>query len=315
MRMASQMRGLRPARGPANAVFGALVCLAVSALFAASLPAPAYAGKLDRVRKEAKGKSKSSKKKQSDDSASDYGHGHHHNGGDFVLAWYLFSSPWWLPHHAAGDSFGRTYAYPAHPYAGGIDGYVRYAGSRLPEGQGAAPNGYRNLGGRAALRFVAEGGPVLGDVAPGEESLARLSFAARLSTNQRFEIESAWTQFTEKLAVGYDQLWIGDINAVMQFAQNEHVQFHSGLGVRAMLDRGDNAYGANFTYGFDLYPVRPLVFSGDMDLGNLGAAGFVQLRGTVGLIVSGVEAFAGWDTMWVGDERLGGPILGLRAWL
>jgi len=52
------------------------------------------------------------------------------------------------------------------------------------------------------------------------------------------------------------------------------VQFHSGLGMRFMVDnlKGKQQVdsGINFTWGFDWYPARPLVFSAMMDMGTLG---------------------------------------------
>jgi len=275
------------------------------AVAVSSMPTPVEAGKLGRVR--AQTKSGSSKKKSSSDDSSYDDDSHHHRRGDSVMAFYVVTAPWWGPHTAIGDRFGRVYAYPGHPYQGSNPGYLRYATS--PIEPGVTRSGRRELGKAAALRVRTEGGPV-------DDGLTRWGFAARLSTNFRLELETAWSQYAEPMPDGgVDQLWLGDANMILQFAQNEHVQFHSGIGVRGMIDRPDSVWGFNFTYGVDLYPTDPIVISADMDLGHIGAAGVVQLRATIGMMLSFVELYGGYDALWVGDESLGGPVVGLRGWL
>ena len=170
-------------------------------------------------------------------------------------------------------------------------------------------NGRRAIGKSGALRVRTEGGPVSDD-------LGRWGFAARLSGNFRMEVETAWARYLEALpGGGYDQLWLGDANMVLQFAQGETFQFHSGIGVRGMLDGDESTWGANFTYGVDLYPARPFIISADMDIGHLGSAFVIGARATAGVIISFVEIFGGWDSLWIGEESLGGPVIGVRGWM
>ncbi len=282
-----------------------VVVATAAAVGLAWAPTTAEAGKLGRVR--AQTKQESSKKKSSppsDSDDSDDGHGHHH--GSF-FAFYVLTAPWWAPNAALDDQFGRTYAYPGHPYQGNNPGYLRYAYS--PSDSGVARTPGQALGKSGAVRVRAEGGLAV-------DGLTHWGFAARISTNFRLELETAWSRFVEPMpGGGFDGLWLGDANLVLQFAQNEHVQFHSGIGVRGMLDDPDSTWGFNFTYGMDLYPASPVVISADMDLGHIGTAGVVQLRATLGLMLSFVEVYGGYDAVWVGDESLGGPVAGVRGWL
>jgi hypothetical protein len=81
-----------------------------------------------------------------------------------------------------------------------------------------------------------------------------------------------------------------------------------------MSDPAQTRWGFNFTYGADFFPVRPLVLSTALDVGDLGWAAVVHGRGTVGLIHRGGEVFAGYDFLRIGSVNLQGPVLGLRFW-
>ena len=107
---------------------------------------------------------------------------------------------------------------------------------------------------------------------------------------------------------------IGDVNVIFRFAQNEWGMMRTGLGLRVRTDHCDSDFGFNFHYGADFFPVNPVVVSSSVDLGNLGAAGVVHLRGTVGLTRKGWEIFGGYDWLRIGDVNLQGPMLGLRLW-
>jgi len=61
----------------------------------------------------------------------------------------------------------------------------------------------------------------------------------------------------------------------------------------------------------------------NFDIGSLGDAVVLQIRGTLGVIIGRAEIFAGYDHVAMKstiDQRspgvgLGGPVLGLRVWL
>ena len=263
----------------------------------------ASANKLQKLREETKKSHKSSRSTDNDDQY-DGNRYDDDDDGDGILAFYAFTAPWWLPHMAVGDEFGRHFGYPVRPYADGRDGYIQFTDEKRPPMAGGS-GGLRN--GAVRLKFEA---------ARIDQSLIRRGIAARFSGNHRFEIETAWSQYTEAVTSGLlDQLLIGDVNARVQYAVHPNISFHSGIGVRTMLDKSENTYGFNFNYGVDVFPADPVILSADFDLGNLGSAPVMHLRATAGVLVGPVELYGGWDAIWVGSVELGGWTGGVRAWL
>ncbi len=162
----------------------------------------------------------------------------------------------------------------------------------------------------AALRLTAEYGHDF-------ENVHKPSGYALLSTRWRFGLESGWTYFreqSENQAIA-DQLYIGDINLIYRFVQIENIQMRSGAGLRLMPGEDRVDLGFNFTYGIDIYPTKPLVFSASVDIGNLGMAFLLHWRAHVGLIFWGLEIFAGGDGWLIGDVSITGLSGGLRIWL
>jgi len=110
-----------------------------------------------------------------------------------------------------------------------------------------------------------------------------------LDSHARLGLDVEWNRHGEILSDGdTDHLWTGDVNAVFRFAQSEHVEFRSGCGLNWLSDEIGSDYGFNFTYGADIYPVRPWVVSTSLDLGKLGEATRLHLRGTGGVIHEGL---------------------------
>jgi hypothetical protein len=121
-----------------------------------------------------------------------------------------------------------------------------------------------------------------------------------------------------------DGAWSGVTHVTYRFAQTSRVQFRTGLGYRQWTGLSSTtAFGADLMYGFDVFWGRPLVTSVTLDVGNLGAAVVAEARGTLGAMLGSVEIFAGYDHMAIEGTTsslaagvgLGGPLLGLRAWL
>jgi len=269
------------------------------------LAAPAHAGKLKDVRREVR-RPRPSKTNTARQPRSNYQPSNSNDDGlGAIIALYIFTAPWWLPHTLTGDRFGRTYAFPAAPYANGIDGYVRFAdmGHTRKDATGRA-----YLGGGGALRMRLESGWLGPD-------LSRLTVGGRLSSSQRIGLETEWTLYSEFLTGNVsDRLWLGDVNVSFIFAQNPWVQFHSGLGVRVMNDDIQTDVGFNFTYGLDLYVAKPVIISASIDMGGLGEAFVTHLKAHAGIILGTVEVYAGYDRIDVGRSVFGGPIIGIRSW-
>jgi len=275
------------------------LCLVL--LFAA---APATAGKLDDVRDEVRDSSSDSGSDSSswnddDDDDDYYGDGDGDDiSPDLVMALFW---PFILPFGATDDCYGGDYLYPWYPYA---ENQPIALTSTCADRAARDPG----VGQSWALQISA-------DVVPQVDAILRLDASVRIQTPLRLEIESAWSNFRERLPEGgVDQLTIGDLNFVVRFAQSSTVQFRAGLGARVMLDARGTDPGFNFTYGFDLFPVDPLVISAALDLGNLGFAGYFQGRFTLGVTLLGGELFAGWDHIQIGRVSLTGPVAGARFW-
>jgi hypothetical protein len=129
----------------------------------------------------------------------------------------------------------------------------------------------------------------------------------------RWGIDSEWNYWRESLSPGvHDQLWTGDANIVYRFAQNERVLMRSGLGVAWLADNEEVNLGFNFTYGADIYPIEPLVFTADLDAGWIGEAWMLHLRATAGLVYRQAEVYAGYDYLEIGNAQLNGVVAGLR---
>ena len=107
---------------------------------------------------------------------------------------------------------------------------------------------------------------------------------------------------------------LGETDAVIRFAQNEHWMFRSGLGVNSLSDALDTDVGFNFTYGVDWFPINPLVFSSEIDLGSLGHAWLFHVRTSAGVTFKGAEIFAAYDYYDIGDGQLKGLSAGVRLW-
>ena len=71
---------------------------------------------------------------------------------------------------------------------------------------------------------------------------------------------------------------------------------------------------SNFTLRGDFAPCRPVVLSGEIDLGRLGDAEHLHLAGTAGVMLDRFEVYGGYDYRRIGDVELQGPMIGLRLW-
>jgi hypothetical protein len=64
----------------------------------------------------------------------------------------------------------------------------------------------------------------------------------------------------------------------------------------------------------DWQPVRPLVFSAELDLGTLGHASVVHVRSTAGVSWGVTEAFVGYDLYDIGSTQVQGLVAGVQVW-
>jgi hypothetical protein len=219
--------------------------------------------------------------------------------------------PFAIPHAALGDDFGVKGLFPRYPYSAGPDGYLWLARPvPAPEGDEPAPPPPEvpaELKPWAVRLCVEDGNDFRG--------LNRLNGQFVVDTSSRFGLRTGWNYLREDLGSGWhDDAVLGDANLTYRFAQNEWAQFYAGLGFRTMTDPVQTRFGFNFTYGADFFPARPVVVSTSLDLGSLGSAAVVHVRGTVGAVWKGCELFGGYDFLRIGSVNLQGPLVGLRFW-
>jgi len=147
------------------------------------------------------------------------------------------------------------------------------------------------------------------------DGLNRVNGQVLIDTIGRVGFQASWSYLTEELDCGCrDEFWLGDANLTFLFAQSDKVQFRTGLGCRWLADDGESDFGINFLYGGDFYPVKPLIVSTCLELGNLGSAFVVHGRATAGAILSRFEFFGGYDWLRIGTVDLHGPVVGVRLW-
>lgn len=147
----------------------------------------------------------------------------------------------------------------------------------------------------------------------------RSGFSARLGS-PRLDVDTQLSFYLEPAQ--RDALYLGDTTLNFAPVALPGVVWRVGVGARYMTDArlpgsGPREYAAgwNFTTSLDVFPGRPFVISARVDRGMLYQTPVWRARGTVGLVRKRFELFAGYDHTQIEQVALGGPLLGLRAWL
>ena len=163
-----------------------------------------------------------------------------------------------------------------------------------------------------AGRVTAEGSYLFG-------GLVRSGFSARFGSPR----VQADTQLSSYLDLNHrDTLFLGDTTLSLAPIALPQIVWRVGVGARYMFDAtfpptaaAPRALGWNMSTGVDVFPGSPFVLSARIDRGQLGVAPVWRARATAGLIRKRFELFAGYDHTQIDRVALGGPLLGLRAWL
>ncbi|MCO6045126.1 hypothetical protein NG895_14540 [Aeoliella sp. ICT_H6.2] len=133
----------------------------------------------------------------------------------------------------------------------------------------------------------------------------------------RLSLDSSWNNYYEDIPSGTDELALGDLNLVFRFAQNDYMQWRSGLGINWLSDTRSEV-GFNFTYGFDILPVEPWIWSTDFDLGKLGHARLLRARTTLGVHLGkhcrDGELYTGFEYVDIEDAQIPQMLFGFRYW-
>jgi hypothetical protein len=212
-------------------------------------------------------------------------------------AFYIATSPFWLPITALDDSGDPAY-FPRFPYD--------------------RRDGYLSIGPAAAVGRLWSGRFSVDYLEPFTE-VNGVGGRLLVSTTSRFGLDARASHFEERLAGGgFDTLWIGDCNLVFRFAQSENAEFRTGLGFNWLdhpHDAGRDAdFGFNFTYGADFFPAKPWVLSADLDAGTLGRTGLVRFRTTAGIMLRSLECYTGYEYLDVGRTHFNLLVAGVRLW-
>jgi hypothetical protein len=243
----------------------------------------AQEGKLDAVRDRVDGKSDSAWDSDSDGDDVE---------GFFELLDFVFEVPFGLPCAWLGDGNFARAGFLAYPNCGG-------AGYWLPADAGADDK-------RWTIRPRVEWGTDFDD-------LERTGLGLELEHANRLGLDFTWNRWREDLTAGTDELDLGDANFVVRFAQGPNAAFRAGLGLNYLADERDTDLGFNLTYGAD-FVGRWLSAGLETDLGTLGSASLFHLRGTLGLLVSRFELYAGFDWFDIEGVALDSYGFGLRGW-
>lgn len=149
--------------------------------------------------------------------------------------------------------------------------------------------------------------------------LWRSGVAARVGS-ARIDVDTQLSFYMEPAE--RDALYLGDTSLNFAPVALPGIVWRVGVGARYMADArlpgsGPREYAAgwNLSTSLDAFPGRPFVISARLDRGMLYQTTVWRARATVGLVRRRFEVFAGYDHTQVQHVALGGPLLGLRAWL
>jgi hypothetical protein len=216
----------------------------------------------------------------------------------------VLGAPFTVPHALLGDDLDRSASFPGHPYARPEGGFLDTALRREPEAPGPwyDPAALKPWSARAQLE---NGNNFSG--------LNRTGAALVFDTGSRFGLSSRWDHFQERLGCGCrDHTTLGDVHLTYRFAQSARAAFHAGAGARWRFDHRDRSGGVSFLYGADFFPVKPLVVSASVELGNLDRNFVVRARASAGWQIGRCELLGGYDFLRLGSVNLQGPFLGVR---
>jgi hypothetical protein len=204
-----------------------------------------------------------------------------------------------LPHWLLKDDYLRKGYFPAYPYAADQPGYMRFEPT-ADDGPGCL----RTRAGRFSL-----------DYGNDFHGLERFGIDLTTETSSRFGFRLHSDNFYEHFSCGcWDNFGVDDVDLTYRFAQSNCLQMYVGVGMRVVDTSVKEHFGYNFTYGADLFPVKPIVLSLQMDAGAVECVGIFHTRATVGVLWRRFELFTGYDYLNIGGVDLQGMLGGLRLW-
>ena len=212
------------------------------------------------------------------------------------LLFLSLSAPFWGPPVMVGDHYAEKGYFPHYPYENGTPGFM------VGEFD-STTTGYS-----AHLRTRIEYADSFGD-------LWRIGGRVLFEHTSRFGLDASYNSHRERVSpTTEDELALGDINLVFRFAQSDPLIMRAGLGANWLHDADGTDWGFNFTYGGDLFPIKPWVVSAELDWGTLGHATLFHIRGTVGAQLNRATFYTGYDFLDIGSFQTHGLIAGVEFW-
>ena len=232
-----------------------------------------------------------------DDDHHDHDHGDDSESISLTALFGAIASPWYLPAAALEEDDRRGTTFASFPYNHNQDGYLMFDthDEKVPRND------------TWAIRLLSEYGTDF-------DGLDRYGGRLFVETAPRLGLDIEWNQWSEDLGPVTDVLWTGDANLIYRFAESEHALFYTGIGGNWLADQFGTDAGFNFTYGFDLFPVEPIVLSNTLDYGRIDSAELIHARSTAGVVFEHVELFAGYDFRKIGGVNISGFVGGLTLW-
>lgn len=276
----------------------------VSTLTAASLPAVASAGRLDRAGQNLRQSDGSSDDRQNaDNDWHDDDDDDEFDAEAAALMMWVFTAPWHVPYSILSARYPTLAGFSDYPYADGNRGHMRV--SDPPDGR--APRTAFRVGVLGAVHD-----PQLWSSAL--EARVELSAPIVLRAGFRWLRESGLETTTADPS-GTQQAALAGADALLRFAESPRLNFYTGFGYRQWNDRLGMVPGLAGIYGFEAYPGRPISFGSEVSIGVQGQGYLLQWRTYVGLVLGRAELRAGYDHVDVDGALLGGPMLGVEVHL
>jgi hypothetical protein len=142
-----------------------------------------------------------------------------------------------------------------------------------------------------------------------------LILGTRFDNSDSIGFDFQWAHLREKLVgLPSDSLNLMDFNVTTMWIKRENVVVRAGGGINLLSDNFGTEVDYNLTMSAELFPVKPLVMSFEIDHGELGSTHQTHLLSTVGLNLRQAEFMTGYEFRKIGRTELKGPILGMRIW-
>jgi hypothetical protein len=147
------------------------------------------------------------------------------------------------------------------------------------------------------------------------ERVNRAGGSLLLDSSTRLGVQTQWNVLSERCACGHiDSVVLGNMNLTYRYFESRRFMMRVGAGANTLVDRYGSDWGFNFHLDSDWFLKRPFIASGVFDVGTLGSASLIHLRGTLGVVHNRYELFAGYDWLQISSTNIHGPQVGLRIW-